>query len=324
MKLVLFSNAKKALAECHRVDEVKDIRDKAVAMQAYARIAEDTELMRYSTEIRIRAERRAGELIKEFGERRGGQTHRRGSLPSNRKLGITDNQSSRWQKLATIPEPEFEERIVMAHVAAVHKSDEAMQPSAKKHGTQGTGENEWYTPSKYIESARSVMGSIDLDPATSSIAQETVKARNFLTYKDDGLKHDWIGNVWLNPPYSRDEIGPFVSKMVKEFAAGLMLQGIMLTSSYTDTEWFHLAMSAASAICFTRGRIKFLTPEGIEADAPIHGHSFFYFGTCANRFADEFIQYGGVMAPWQASSAQMAMSRDGTFMSKDLQPNIGL
>ena len=39
------------------------------------------------------------------------------------------------------------------------------------------------------------MGGIDLDPASSDIAQQTVKTTRYYTIVDDGLSHDWSGRV---------------------------------------------------------------------------------------------------------------------------------
>src|SRR5262249_50646896 len=60
-------------------------------------------------------------------------------------------------------------------------------------GTQGTGENEWFTPTEYIEAARKVLGEIDLDPATHELAQQTIRAARFFTKADNGLEHEWHG-----------------------------------------------------------------------------------------------------------------------------------
>ena len=166
--------------------------------------------------------------------------------------------------------------------------------NANLRGTQGTGDNEWYTPEEYLLAARDVLGDFDLDPASSHAAQQVVRANKFYTEQDDGLNHEWRGRVWLNPPYAQPHIENFMRKMVSEVTAGRVRAGIMLTHNYTDTEWFHVGAGACSAICFTRGRIKFYQPGG-ERGMPTQGQAFFYFGPDTERFREVFSSIGFIV-----------------------------
>jgi hypothetical protein len=81
-------------------------------MRAYARQAQDAELIGWAAEIKKRAERRAGQLLVGMAERREraapGEMSHGVTLPV---LGITRMQSSRWQRLAEMNEPAFEQHV---------------------------------------------------------------------------------------------------------------------------------------------------------------------------------------------------------------------
>lgn len=160
-----------------------------------------------------------------------------------------------------------------------------------------TGEIEWYTPKKYLDAAIKVMGGIDLDPASSDTAQKHVKAKNYFTLKHDGLKQKWFGRVFLNPPYAMPFIKEFVKKMTESYLNEEFKEGILLTNTAGDTEWFHKALKISSAFCLTRGRISFLESsngELFEKGSPTHGQTFFYFGKNHLKFNDVFSEFGSI------------------------------
>lgn len=153
--------------------------------------------------------------------------------------------------------------------------------------------DEWYTPPEYIESARTVMGGIDLDPASNPVANEHILAGNFYSIENSAFENEWSGKVWMNPPYSRI-IKDFISKLVEEYEAGNVTEAIVVTNNGTDTRWFQQLTSVASSICLHRGRIGFLNSEGVRIDNNNKGQVFTYLGNNPERFANEFQKYGRI------------------------------
>lgn len=157
----------------------------------------------------------------------------------------------------------------------------------KAHVSYNSGNNEWYTPSEYIELARKVMGSIDLDPASSEKANAVVQAERYYTAEDDGLSQEWYGNVWLNPPYASELIMKFVDKFASVAECKTINQAVILVNNATETEWFSKLAEIADAVCFPKGRVKFYAPDG-KIGAPLQGQAILYFGAYADCFVDTF------------------------------------
>jgi ParB family chromosome partitioning protein len=163
----------------------------------------------------------------------------------------------------------------------------------KAHVSNNSGENEWYTPECYIESARLVMGVIHLDPASSEIANKTVNSNLFYTQEDDGLSKEWFGNIWMNPPYSHPLIFQFISKLVQSKGVN---QAIVLVNNGTETQWGQLLLSNSSAVCFHQSRIRFIDKYGNLGQAPLQGQMICYIGSNVNNFINEFKKYGTTYA----------------------------
>lgn len=191
--------------------------------------------------------------------------------------------------VATLPAEEQREAVRTGRVKEDAKS-------VRAHISRNTGNDEWYTPSRFVEAARAVLGGIDVDPASNDIAQKTVQAGTHFTKQDDGLNKPWPGRVWLNPPYSRQLIGKFIDKLLAEVHSGHTTAAIALVNAQTDAAWFQRALLRADAVSFPGKRIRFLRPNGRPSKhGPLQGQAFLYFGPDPHGFAAVFGEFGAVL-----------------------------
>ena len=89
----------------------------------------------------------------------------------------------------------------------------------------------------------------------------------------DGLSKNWIGRVWLNPPYSRPLIEQFIKKMADHN------DGIALLFNRCDSKMFQdIIFKKATAMKFLKNRIKFIKPDGTIGGQPGCGSILIAFG----------------------------------------------
>jgi len=159
---------------------------------------------------------------------------------------------------------------------------------------------EYYTPSKYIEAARQVMGGIDLDPASCESAQEIVKAAQYYTKADDGLAQKWEGRCWLNPPYgkirNKSSQGQWGQHLLSEYHSGNVSEAILLVKAATGYEWFEKLWDELP-VCFARERLSFIRENGNNDGSSKQGTAFFYIGENVEQFIKVFAQFGRIVLP---------------------------
>jgi hypothetical protein len=296
VSLIRYDAACRAIAKAKAVDEVKRIRDSSIAMRAYAKQAKNRQLELDATEIRIRAERRVGELIaaqrETVGLHNGGRPEKTGlsnnpvSKPTLAAAGIDKNLAERSRKLAAMPVARFNDLI-----AQIRMPDASVSFTKTAHKSESP---EHYTPHEFLESVYRVFdGHPDLDPCAESQKNPNVPATKHYTEQDDGLSLPWHGKVFLNPPYGR-EILAWMEKLRAEWTRGDVTEIIALLPARTDTEWFDVITRETddAVICFLFGRLTFV---GNHDPAPFPSMAV-YFGPYHNVFAEEFIKLGSL---WQ-------------------------
>ena len=180
-------------------------------------------------------------------------------------------------------------------VAHLKDAVKALCTPKTAHVSHNSGENEWYTPPRFIEAAREVMGGIDTDPASSKIANETVRADTFYAEKDDGLEQEWGKKVWINPPYSQPAISQFCDALVEKLDTGEVQEACALVNNATETAFGQKLLQICSAVCFPSGRIKFLDVQGDAKGTPLQGQMVIYFGDDADKFCSEFAGFGACL-----------------------------
>lgn len=187
-------------------------------------------------------------------------------------------------------------------------------PNAK-HSSKS---QEWFTPTDIIEVVRTVLGGIDLDPASCEEANQIVKATWFYTRESNGLKMSWgprvkffeapSPSVWLNPPggttgkgngnYSLP--GLFWDKLMEErpYIRGCIF--LCFSIEQLQTTQGRKASACDFPVCIPSKRLKFGLPGGAKPNSPTHANALVYVPgreDASGKFAAEFSRFGKIMWP---------------------------
>ena len=107
----------------------------------------------------------------------------------------------------------------------------------------------WATPQAFFDRL-ALEFSFELDVCATP---DNAKCPIYYSPEDDGLKQEWKGVCWMNPPYGRT-IGQWVRKAAESAMSGATV--VCLLPARTDTRWFH-EYCKDNEIRFLRGRLKF-------------------------------------------------------------------
>jgi len=115
----------------------------------------------------------------------------------------------------------------------------------------------------------------DLDPCTTP--DNPLRLERFYTKKEDGLIQPWGGKAFVNCPYSRGGIEPWVEKAEFEEKERNTLSALLLPADHS-TGWY----KAADALCWSKYRIPFrvryLLPDGSRDYAAKFPSIVFFIG----------------------------------------------
>lgn len=150
----------------------------------------------------------------------------------------------------------------------------------------------WFTPKIYVNAARIVLGSIELDPYSSELANRAVCAERYFSLANPAETNEWnCETLFMNPPYGRKVMPKAVDKFVEEYKK-YHFSAIVLTNNCSETKWCTTLYKNSTCVCHTDHRISFYEFDGKSLSNNSRGQLFFYYGNNADSFKREFKRFG--------------------------------
>jgi phage N-6-adenine-methyltransferase len=194
------------------------------------------------------------------------------------------------------PSAEYQTILGVYPISQPHQSEQlalTQGTTAKSKGQSAKKNTDcWYTPSELVELVLQTLEFIDLDPCADN--RKHLPAKAHYTVADDGLTREWAGKVFMNPPYSCP--GKWIAKLQAEFDSGRVTEAIALVPAATDTKWLSPLLST-QAICFWKGRIKFLDTDYQPKLPARQSHVLVYWGAEPAKFKEVFQERGTIFIP---------------------------
>ncbi len=154
--------------------------------------------------------------------------------------------------------------------------------------------SDWRTPGEVVELLHVLWdGPPDLDPCAAPGPAHAIAKVNLAGHEGspaDGLARVWEGRVYVNPPFG--ELDRWAAKAAFE-ARDRGAEVVLLLPARTDTRYWHDHVATAQAICFWKGRLRFV---GATAPCPFPT-AIAYWGPRPWDFHRVFSAKGMVVAP---------------------------
>ncbi len=156
--------------------------------------------------------------------------------------------------------------------------------------------DEWYTPRDITDVAQSLLEHIDLDPASSPLPQQWIKANTYYTKDDDGMSLPWFGRVWLNPPFG--DTARWVERLEAEYFCGNVTEALLLVNSNHGYKWYE-NLWRRWPVCCLRERVRFVNKSGVQGGQAKRGQTIVYiYQRDYSRFAAHFGALGRILFPY--------------------------
>lgn len=157
--------------------------------------------------------------------------------------------------------------------------------------------DECYTPVHIADRAHQCLGGIDLDPASCEIANRQVRAARYYTKTDNGYMQPWAGRVFLNPPFTNNQVPRWVKRLGTAYDDGDVTAAVLLVNSAPGYDWWEELWESRPVVVLRR-RLTFHQESGeLYGDHHKKGQTVAYYGPDVRAFIRAFGDLGRVLLP---------------------------